>query len=559
MNAKIFSQTLTDDERNQRQHYLERQQQEYEFDYKYLKDLALLKEIPLPENFSADYLAERTLKTADLPANMLATQARSLFDPLDKLEDYEDFFNILRKPDIIKTYQTDTAFAEQRLSGANPLVISRFETMPKGIKIPLTELIKATASLFSLDDLSLEKEILEGHIFIADYTSLSFVQGGTYEKGHKYLPKPLAFFWWRKQGYSDRGKLVPIAIILDNQPDSYIFTSLDKHLDWSIAKLCVQIADANHHEMSSHLGRTHLVMEPFAIVTARQLAENHPLGLLLRQHFRFMLTNNYLARKRLINERGYVDRLLAGTLPESLQITKDAYTSWNLKDFALSTEIKNRGMEDTEKLPHYPYRDDGMLLWEAIKKFVTDYLTVFYPESEDIQNDQELQNWAKELVADDGGKVKGMPDKINSIEDLIEIVTTIIFICGPQHSAVNFPQYEYLAFVPNMPLAAYQKIPTKKKEIQDKESLMQFLPPQQRTADQLELMYILSNYRYDRLGYYDEKFNKIFEDNKEIKEIITKFKQDLNQAEIEIDSNNKSRIIPYRFLKPSLVLNSISI
>jgi arachidonate 15-lipoxygenase len=558
MNAKIFSPALTDEEKEQRLQYLQRQQEEYKFTYEYLEDLALLKEVPVQENFSADYLAERAIKTAELPANMLATQARSLFDPLDKLEDYDDFFNILRKPDIIKTYQTDTAFAEQRLSGANPLAIRCFETMPKGINIPLKKLIEATVSLFSLGDLSLEQEISEGHILITDYTSLSFVQGGTYEKGHKYLPKPLAFFWWRKQGYSDRGKLVPIAIILDNQPDSKIFTPLDKHLDWFIAKLCVQIADANHHEMSSHLARTHLVMEPFAIATARQLAANHPLGLLLRQHFRFMLTNNYLARKRLINQGGYVDRLLAGTLPESLQITKDAYTSWNLKDFAFPTEIENRGMEDTGKLPHYPYRDDGMLLWEAIHKFVTDYLTVFYPTPEDIQNDQELKNWAQELVSQKGGKVKGMPEQIDSINQLIEIVTTIIFICGPQHSAINYSQYEYLAFVPNMPLAAYQKIPTNKEEIKDEKDLLQFLPPQKRTGDQLELMYILSNYRYDRLGYYDEKFTNIFK-NTEIEAIITQFQQDLNQKEIEINSNNKSRIVSYPFLKPSLVLNSISI
>ena len=35
----------------------------------------------------------------------------------------------------------------------------------------------------------------------------------------------------------------------------------------------------------SHLGRTHLFIEPFVIATERQLGENHPLRLLLRPHF----------------------------------------------------------------------------------------------------------------------------------------------------------------------------------------------------------------------------------------------------------------------------------
>jgi arachidonate 15-lipoxygenase len=574
---EIFSPALSVDQKEERQQYLERQRQKYEFNHEYLEGLSLLKKVPLQENFSATYLAQRVLEGADLPANMLATQARSFFDPLDELEDYEDFFNVVRKPEIIKNYLKDSIFAEQRLSGANPLVIKSFTEMPANIPFSLLE--EATKSLFSLKTISLPQEIAQGHIFIADYTDLSFVQGGSHEKGRKYLPKPIAFFWWRKNGYSDRGKFVPLAIAIElNSSTSTkkweIFTPLDAYLDWSIAKLCVQIADANHHEMSSHLGRTHLVMEPFAVSTARQLAQNHPLGLLLRQHFRFMLTNNYLARERLINqsryvegryvEGGFVERILAGTLLESLQIVKNACTSWSIKEFALPTELKNRGIDAKEeqdpnsyKLPHYPYRDDSLLLWQTINTFVTSYLEVFYPTQQKIQEDQELQQWARELVADDGGKIKGMPASITTVDELIEIVTTIIFTCGPQHSAVNFSQYEYMAFVPNMPLAAYQEL-TKKGQFLDEKSLMQFLPPPKQTADQLEMMYLLSDYRYDRLGYYDQEFENTFKGT-EVEPILKKFKQDLNQVEIEIDSNNQSRILPYPFLKPSLVLNSISI
>lgn len=134
-------------------------------------------------------------------------------------------------------------------------------------------------------------------------------------------------------------------------------------------------------------------METFAIVTARQLAQNHPLGLLLRPHFQFMLANNDLARNRLINRGGYVDELLAGTLKESLQIVKNAYEEWSLDQFALPTELKNRGMDDVANLPHYPYRDDGMLVWNALKNFVSNYLHLYFQqELNTVERKIELNN-----------------------------------------------------------------------------------------------------------------------------------------------------------------------
>jgi arachidonate 15-lipoxygenase len=112
-----------DPNKQQRSDYLNRQQQAYLFDYKYLSPLALLKSVPEAENFSSAYLAERLLATAELPANMLAARVRSLLDPLDNLQDYEDFFTVLPLPQVAKNYQTDRSFAEQRLSGANPMVL----------------------------------------------------------------------------------------------------------------------------------------------------------------------------------------------------------------------------------------------------------------------------------------------------------------------------------------------------------------------------------------------------------------------------------------------------
>ena len=536
----------------QRKDWLHRNREEYQFNFDYLPPLPLIDDVPNNEAFSPKYLAERLPVTlGKLSANTLGIRLRSFWDPFD---DYEDFFPVLPAPKLLKTYQNDEYFAEQRLSGANPMVLRSMKAIPSHFAFTIQDLQNEFGP-----SLNLEQELKDGNLYIADYTSLSFVRGGSYLRGRKSLPAPIAIFCWRRSGYCDRGELTPIAIQLVPElgTKSRILTPFDSHLNWLYAKICVQIADANHHEMSSHLCHTHLVMEPFAIVTARQLGESHPLGLLLRPHFRFMLYNNELARNNLINQGGFVDDLLAGTLRESLQIVREAYFKnaqeyWSLDGFALPNEIKNRGLDDVERLPHYPYRDDGMLLWDAIEKFVSNYLSIYYPNPEDIKEDYELQAWIRELVASDAGRVKGVPERIDNLQQLINIVTAIIFTCGPQHSAVNYPQYEYMTFVPNMPLAGYESV--KPNPTIDLKDMMAFLPPPNQAAEQLQILYGLAAYRYDRLGYYDRPFT-----DPRAEEAVRLFQQDLNHIERKIELRNKNRLVEYDYLKPSLVLNSISI
>jgi arachidonate 15-lipoxygenase len=93
-----------------------------------------MESVPAAENFSLQYITERLAATAELPANMLAVKVKSFLDPLDELQDYEDFFAIIPLPKIAKVYQTNDAFAEQRLSGANPLACIIHEDFGKSSK-----------------------------------------------------------------------------------------------------------------------------------------------------------------------------------------------------------------------------------------------------------------------------------------------------------------------------------------------------------------------------------------------------------------------------------------
>ncbi|MEH2329995.1 lipoxygenase family protein [Nostoc sp.] len=533
---------------NLRKTWLDKNREEYNFNYNYLAPLPVIDQVPHKEIFSAEYTAKRLASMSSLVPNMLAAKARNFLDPLDELEEYEDLLSLLPKPDVIKNYKTDSCFAEQRLSGANPLAIRRINVLPDNFAVTDYHFQKVAGAEFTL-----EKALKEGKLYFLDYPLLSDIQGGVYNNVKKYLPKPQALFYWQSNESSNGGSLVPVAIQInhDSGANSLIYTPDDPHLDWFLAKTCVQIADGNHQELGSHFSYTHAVMAPFAIVTARQLAENHPIALLLKPHFRFMLFDNDLGRTQFLQPGGPVDEFMAGSLAESLGFVAKVYEEWSVEKFTFPRLIKSRQTDDPEILPHFPFRDDGILIWNAVEKFVFEYLQLYYKTSQALSDDYELQNWARELVAQDGGRVKGMPAKIETLEQLIEIISVVVFTCAPLHSALNFSQYEYMAFVPNMPYAAYHPIPETKGV--DLETIMKILPPFKQAADQVMWTEILTSYHYDKLGFYDEQFADPL-----AQEIVVQFQQNLHEIERQIDIKNQTRPIPYNYFKPSQIINSIN-
>lgn len=527
------------DERQQR---LDSNRALYVFNYDYVPGVPFLDTVPGKECFSPRYFAERIGSSAILAPNMLAAKARRLFDPLDELQEFDDLFVFLTKPGVAENYRSDESFGEQRLSGANPMSVRRVDALPEGF--PLTD---ANLQQVLGAGHSLERESKEGRLYVLEFPQLAHVDGGAYRNRRKYLPKPRAVFAWDPA----RSRLWPIGIQMNSRPGARVFTPADAELDWFTAKLCVQIADANHQELGTHFARCHVAMAPFAVVTNRQLADNHPLHLLFKPHFRFMLYDNELGRTQFIQRGGPVEQMMAGTLEESLGIAKAFYVEWRFAESAFPLELAQRKMESPDVLPHYPFREDGLRVWRSVNRFVGDYLRLYYSTPNDVARDRELQAWARELAAQDGGRVAGMPSKIETVEQLIDVVTIVVFTCAPLHSALNFAQYEYIGYVPNMPYAAYHPIPEEGNV--DMKTLMQFLPPYETAAIQLKWTEMLTSYHYDRLGHYDEKF-----EDPRAQSLTEQFQRNLNDVEQQIEQANTSRPVPYNYLKPSQIINSIN-
>ena len=563
---------------------LEKAQAEYQYNYTYVSPLAMVDQVPFQDEFSWKWLVQcgehslrmlaNHIEVDGDPVRKAATRERHgrfsdlvhactcdfkgivavieeafgaapVGGPLRDLQAFDDLFRAIGLPAINKDYKDDRVFAEMRLAGPNPLMLRRVAGLDD--RFPVTD-----ADLqASLPGDSLAAAGAEGRLYLVDFAPLKDVKNGGSAAAPKYLYAPLALFALDRVSR----RLVPVAIQCGQEPgpDAPIFTPRDGP-GWLIAKTIVEVADGNYHEAVSHLGRTHLFLEPFVIATCRRLASNHPLSLLLRPHFEGTLKINDYASRHLIDDGGPVDRMCGGEIRSMRTLAVRGVLTYPFNDSLLTASLAARGVDDPTLLPNYPYRDDALLYWKAIRQWVADYLAIYYVHDADLQIDEELLAWFRELTADDGGRVIGLGLGGALTRDyLIDVIAHIIFTSSVQHAAVNFPQYDLMTYVPYMPLACYRPAP-KCKEGLTLADYIAMLPPSETALLQVNLGYLLGSIHYTTLGQYPMWH---FGDRRVWAPLQT-FEQELFRIGRTIKERNLHRR-PYSFLQPAGIPQSINI
>jgi arachidonate 15-lipoxygenase len=509
-----------------------------------------------PHTQAQQKLARKTKEMQDIQTQ------DSFHDYATLFRAYNDQFQIIYLPCISHQFWTDRAFVAQRVAGPNPLVLAQCTILPANF--PVTE--EQYQGVMGSTD-SLQRAGQEGRLYLTDYAILEELEPGTFPDAQKYVYAPLALFAVPANGQS----LVAVAIQCHQQPspENPIFTPpplgtpQSQQWAWQMAKTIVQIADGNYHELISHLGRTHLLIEPMVVATYRQLAANHPLSVLLRPHFEGTLFINNAAIQGLINPGGTVDAVMSGTLESSKQLSVKAIKGFpfGFNESMLPTFLTKRGVDNPQQLPDYPYRDDALLIWQAIHDWVEHYLNLYYDQDQDVVNDNELQAWLQELMATEGGRITDIGEttanqatpSLRTKAYLTDMVTLIIFTGSAQHAAVNFPQSAYMTYMPNLPLAGYRAAPTSTEvAIAD---YLDLLPSLKQAETQMNMTYLLGSLYYTQLGEYGEQY---FVDPK-VKAPLQAFQQRLDEIGILIDERNSNRPTFYNFLHPTKIPQSINI
>uniref|UniRef100_A0AAY4B0T5 Uncharacterized protein n=1 Tax=Denticeps clupeoides TaxID=299321 RepID=A0AAY4B0T5_9TELE len=442
----------------------------------------------------------------------------------------------------------DEFFGYQLLNGLNPMMIERCQTLPTNF--PVTDdLVRSYLPSGSC----LKTEMENGNVFLCDYKNLrSLVGKGNVINGQQqYLAAPLCLLYRNPEE-----KLLPVAIQLQQEPGegNPIFLPSDS-CDWTLAKIFVRNADFNEHELNYHLLRTHLIAEVFAMATVRHLPSAHPVFKLLSLHFRYTLQINIMARDQLMSLEGFFSEYTGIGYSGSLTLLKNAMDLLTYTSLCLPENIEARGLKE---ISTFYYRDDVLCCFWELSRYVEGVLGFYYPSDDYVQRDSEVQLWIEDIFKkgfvekqSSGLRILSFINSFASVKELIKFITMVIFTVSGQHAAINNGQFDFGGWMPNFPSSLRQPAPTCKGETTESD-ILKTLPDVGTTVNTLGVWSLSLQLA---LGHYPEQ---LFVE-KEPLERMEDFKRRLQVLSYDIKARNVGLPLPYTYLDPENIENSVAI
>lgn len=488
--------------------------------------------------------------------------------------------------DLLDWY-SDARFAQQQFTGTNPVTITlasdewlaKFTQTAKAQKNQkiVDILDSASPGSFYIQDSSYFRDAIE--------VGPEQVMMAESQNGNRWACAAVSLFHLHPDG-----RLHPLAIVTDYKGSmDHSVTIFNKRLcpsdstssekndwPWRYAKTCAQVTDWLRHEITVHLVNTHLMEEVIIVATNRNMDSRHPVFRLLEPHWLKTLSVNAAARSSLIPN--VIFDLVGFKAKEAVNFVKHAFRSFDFVGQYVPNDLANRGFPldelDNEKFRNYVYARNMILMWRVVRDFVASMLALDYSSDASVAADGQIKSWYKEIQT--VGQLPTFPT-ITTRDELIDAVTMCIHVASPQHTAVNYLQNFYMAFVIAKPPALCYAPPTKLSELlaYEEKDLVASLPINRQREWLLaaQLPWLLSfrvaednnilNYAISVWRLYKYKTNG---DEQKIKAIANKLYQDLrtlitifaDQSSQQIGQEGKASI-PYVVLNPTTTAVSVLI
>ncbi|KAK1390775.1 Linoleate 13S-lipoxygenase 2-1, chloroplastic [Heracleum sosnowskyi] len=530
-----------------------------------LENVAIDADLGFPYFTAIDTLFNEGIDLHEVPK---ATLTNVLPRLLKTVTDHGKNLILFETPEFLDRdkfkWMKDEEFGRQTLAGLNPCCLQLVKEWPLKSSLdpkvygpPESAITTKSVEQVIRGWMTVDEAVKQKKLFIIDYHDLLL----------PYVNKPVAIELVRPPG--------------DGKPqwkEAYA-PGIDATTVWlwKLAKAHFLAHDSGFHQLVSHWLRTHCATEPYIIATNRQLSDAHPIYRLLHPYFRYTMEINALARQALINADGIIESSFSPG-KYSMEFSSVAYDKlWRFDHQALPADLISRGMaEEDPNAPHglkliiedYPYANDGLILWDCIKQWVADYVNHYYPKPSLVETDEELQAWWEEIRTVGHGDKKDEPwwPNLKTPEDLVGIITTIIWVTSGHHAAVNFGQYDFAAYMPNRPTIARVKMPSEdptdeswyKFELRPEDELLSTFPTQLQASKVMAVLDVLSNHSIDE-EYIGKEPEPAWAENPAIKAAFEHFSGKLMELEGTIDARNNTKelrnrtgagVVPYQLLKP---------
>jgi len=315
----------------------------------------------------------------------------------------------------------------------------------------------------------------------------------------------------------------------------------------------VLAAHNTYHEVLTHLGFTHLLSEPVLLAAVRNLAATTRSRWLLRRHFEGTFSINKLAVELLIQPGKAVEYLIGSDLRTTYPWLAEHRTRYSFRDNYLPTRIARSGTASFAALPVSRRRHAGVAGHRGLGERLRDGLL------------RVRRRGGRRLRAagmGGGGLVGGRrpgprnfgatPGQIASQQDLVDILTMVIWTAGPQHAAVNFNPEGPHVVPAGQPLGGLHPEPTGKDHTEA--DWLANLPPLDVAVQQFCVMNFLGSIHTHRAGRLRERLQ-----GHRVAKAHKQFTGQLTSIEDTIRTSNRHRPLPYHYLQPSLIPNSTNI
>uniref|UniRef100_A0A8C9SR97 Arachidonate 15-lipoxygenase type B n=1 Tax=Scleropages formosus TaxID=113540 RepID=A0A8C9SR97_SCLFO len=444
-------------------------------------------------------------------------------------------------------WKEDSFFGYQCLNGCNPLMLRRVQRVPPNMAVTADML-----QPFLSEGSSLEQEMEKGTIFLLDYEVLEGVLSNIINGKQQYLTAPLCLLHCDHQGL-----LKPIAIQLQQTPgpQNPVFLPSDPEPDWLLAKIWVRCADFQCHQLISHFLRTHLLGEVCCIATLRQLPEIHPLYQVLMPHVQTTLQINIQARTSLLAPGGVFDKSVGCGLEGITVLLQRATERLHYRSLCVPDDLEDRGVA---ALPNNHYAQDALKLWAALHRFVSHWIDLYYTSDSKVHQDKELQNWIQDIFSEGflGLTHTGLPQNFKTKTELSKFITVVIFACTALHAAVNFSQLDFNLWMPNCP-ATMCCPPPQAKGLVTMQDLLSILPDVNATCSVITTLSLLSQpgKNFIPLCQYREEWFR----SGAPRELVEALQKELKSISMYIAERNRFLELPYPYLDPENIENSVAI